>query len=217
MLRAGANNDHVDSEGCTALIRAAQKQRNAVVDTLISAGADVNATVNANSRRFRVKTTALSFAVDSDNEDIAEVLIRAGADVNADPVSGYLGRALNMKHYGMAEALLAAGADMEQRSIGKTALHWASSLFSSDEHAVTLLLAAGANPNSISDDGRTALHMVAHIFSSEGDEIARMLIHAGARTDILDINGKTAVDLAKKRGRTNMLKMLMSSNNGRSL
>lgn len=157
--------------------------------------------------------TALGFATDSRNTDMMQALIRAGADVNVENGYVYLNRAILMKRYSVTKVLLAAGADMERSSMGFTALEWAS--LTSDEHVVELLIAAGANPNAVAPNVGTILHYVAIFHGNE--EITRMLVRSGARTDIPDINGKTAVDLAKKLGRTSMLKILESSNNGRSL
>lgn len=189
----------MDAQGYTPLLRAAQNQRNAVVDALISAGADVNAIP------FREKTTALGFAVNGNDKDMAEVLIRAGADVNPESDSSYLVNAVEYGLYGVAGVLLAAGIDVERTFNGFTALHRASLV--SDEHAVELLIAAGANPNSIDENGSTPLHLVATT-GIDREGMARMLIHAGAKLNIQNNRGETAADLAMKYNRPSMVKIL---------
>lgn len=64
---------------------------------------------------------------------------------------------------------------------------------SGDSQAVALLLAGGADPRAVDDDGQTALHLAAHA----GDAPAcRSLLVAGADARALNYAGQTSLDCA---------------------
>lgn len=82
---------------------------------------------------------------------------------------------------------------------GRTDDHKYSHLFNAvadkDERMVEALLAAGADPNRQNAyNGRYPLHQAA--YSDENVDIARMLIEAGARLDVVDKSNKTPKQVA---------------------
>src|SRR5258706_13688958 len=69
------------------------------------------------------------------------------------------GEAFGDTNHAIALALLDAGANVNARDErGWTALHFA---VNADKRAAALLLAAGADPNAVANDGRTPLHQTA--------------------------------------------------------
>ncbi|WP_260597304.1 ankyrin repeat domain-containing protein [Sphingomonas endolithica] len=76
---------------------------------------------------------------------------------------------------------------------GDTALHIAA--IAKDIEAVSWLLDAGIDPNSVGDMGQTAVHWAA---SNKDRGMAELLIAFGAETDIVDAFGRRA-DMAALR------------------
>lgn len=74
---------------------------------------------------------------------------------------------------------------------GQTPLHFACYLDKVDD--VRLLLERGANPNAKDDVGRTPMHLVGSGIWNHEAEICKALIRAGARVDIEDVGGRTAL------------------------
>ena len=68
---------------------------------------------------------------------------------------------------------------------GDTLLHIAA--MRGDARTVELLIAAGADPNSLGDMGNTPLH---YAFSNGGWDVAKILIDSGAREDIRNEFGR---------------------------
>jgi len=65
--------------------------------------------------------------------------------------------------------------------------------------SLSLLLAAGADPNRTDVEGRNALHMIAAIRHTDADKnrlrASRLLLARGARKDFLNIHGNEPEDL----------------------
>src|SRR5665213_1103974 len=103
----GAARNAKDSDGKTALMKAAQAGNSDDVKPLIAAGADVSA-------RDKAEGTPLMSALSSDHEHCVTVLIAAGADVNTKDMHG--ATALMFTSEGrLAKALIAAGADVNAK------------------------------------------------------------------------------------------------------
>ena len=58
--------------------------------------------------------------------------------------------------------------------------------------AITLLLAKGADVNAVNDNGESALHIAV----GRGDSLVRFLVEKGAKLDLKDKAGRTALDVA---------------------
>ena len=72
--------------------------------------------------------------------------------------------------------------------------HLSKAVYSSNADAVTLLLAAGVDPNAVNADGETALFNAYRI--EDGAGIRDLLLAAGADPEFRDKNGKRAQDMA---------------------
>ena len=145
----------------TPLHQAAAEGCSAVVRFLLENGGDPNSYTVWGGR---LSVAPLHLAA---NREVAELLLTAGAQVNiratGDPLTGYVNytplhyAVIGNRDRGVAEALLAAGADTEAREVlsGDTPLHlavWSVEM-------IMLLLDHGANPNGRRNDGQTPLHL----------------------------------------------------------
>jgi uncharacterized protein len=133
--------------------------------------------------------------------DVAEMvhLLAVGADPDApDGMYGMtpLQLAAFEGHGAAIAALLAAGARVDgvDSSVGNTPLMYAAS--AGHAAAFTALLAAGADVNYRDNDDDTALHR-ASLFGRL--DAARVLVEAGARTDVRNEDGRLPIDLVRYR------------------
>ena len=119
LLKHGAKMDAVNTEGLTAFAIATQNAKNKAAQTLIEAGADVNAPVAKGGY------TPLMLAAISGSGDLAVMLMEHGAVVNAANPGGVtaLMIAAATNHSLIADLLLKHGANIDARSEdGRTAL-----------------------------------------------------------------------------------------------
>ncbi|HEY0502556.1 MAG TPA: ankyrin repeat domain-containing protein [Lysobacter sp.] len=146
LLDLGLPVDALDSQGCSALLRAAGGGHRAVVDLLLARGADPQRAANSGA-------TPLSAAVSMRHVDIVDRLIAAGASLEqklpGDLTVLMVACALGLPD--LAARLLAAGADVHASDAqGRMALHCAAMFgFTARERArlvalLDTLLLAGA-------------------------------------------------------------------------
>ncbi|WP_206862530.1 ankyrin repeat domain-containing protein [Lysobacter changpingensis] len=122
LLDLGLPVDATDTQGCTALLRAAGGGHRAVVDLLLARGADPQRTANSGA-------TPLSAAVSMRHADIVDRLLAAGAPLEqrlpGDLTVLMVACALGLTD--LAARLLAAGADVQACDAqGRQALHCAA-------------------------------------------------------------------------------------------
>lgn len=163
-----------------------------VVDALLEAGADADASVEDNDSGAD-GITPLMMAAFKDAHRVVEALIRAGADVEV-TFSGFTplhaALASRQKPHAVVEALLDAGADTGFRSPdGKLPIHRAAGR--ADGGAlISLLVAAGADVNARATEMReTALHIAAGHNSNR--QVIDALLAAGADTEVRSNAGQT--------------------------
>jgi ankyrin repeat protein len=169
-----------DKSGSTALILAAGKGDNLIVDALIAAGADLNVQDSSG-------WTALKYAVATGDKLLVDALIKARAGLNLQDSSGSTplilaaGKGDNL----IVDALIAAGANLNlQNSSGSTALTLAA--VNGNKLVVDALIAAEAELDLQDSSGSTALMFAA----SFGHKlIVEALITAGANPNILNNKG----------------------------
>ena len=173
VLAAGANVNHQDENGRTALTFASDIGHIEIVKALIAAGANVNHQVNHPFVTLFLRgETALLLAVK--HTEVVRLLLEAGADPNIQNNLGDtpLMKASDAGYIETVKLLLAANADPNiQNFFGYTALMKASS--GTHAEIVSLLLAAGADVNLRS--GWMAL-----MFARGDVKIVRLLKKAGA-------------------------------------
>lgn len=171
--------NYMDKEGHTPVHLIVKKsgkadQDNAVLQLLISLGADVNIKIK------RSGYTALMLAVDNLNLDMAKILINGGADVNAHTRTNQnaLHLILSKNCYGdplviitaIAKLLIDSGIGMDAVFSNQTALHMA--LFQSDE-ITRYLIQNGASVNIGNAKGETVLHRA---IQSNKHDIVKLLL-----------------------------------------
>ncbi len=186
------------------LVGAAERGDVAAVRSLLAAGASVD-------QRDERGRTALLGATHADRPDVAALLIPAGADVNAKDAiedSPYLYAAAEGR-IAILKQTLAAGADL-----ASTNRYGGTGLIPAAHHghveAVRILLGTSIDIDHVNKLGWTAL-LEAVILGDGGPthtEIVRLLVEAGARRDIADRDGVTALEHARRRGYTAMAAIL---------
>lgn len=163
-----------------------------VVDALLEAGADADASVEDNDSSAD-GITPLMMAAFKDAHRLVEALIRAGADPEA-TFSGFTplhaALASRQRPHAVVEALLDAGADTGFRSPdGQLPIHRAARRADGGE-LISLLAAAGADVNARAAEMReTALHIAAGHNSNR--EVIDALLAAGADTEVRSNAGQT--------------------------
>jgi ankyrin repeat protein len=128
-----------------------------------------------------------------------EAALRAGASANAvdgESGDGPLSIATQTRNREAIDLLLRRGADVNRANAhGYTPLLCAV-LGGGDEQIMDRLLAAGADVNARTWNGMTALMMAALM---DRPDVMRRLLRAGARTDLVNAAGKSALDLAESQ------------------
>ncbi|KAJ3463757.1 hypothetical protein MRS44_008543 [Fusarium solani] len=107
LIRAGADVHATNRDGMTALHVSAQNNRTKVIETLLSAGARVDA------RIFSTGSTPLHYAAQYNRPDAARLLSRRGGDIDAKDSFGRspLNVAIKFNSHNTIAALLELGAD----------------------------------------------------------------------------------------------------------
>lgn len=163
------------------------------IRTLLDAGADPNAAVDIDCKRFVKGSTALHI---TRRPGIAKLLIKYGADVNKADAQGYTPLLRTVQQPAMNqeifETLLDAGADLSVKTkIGDTLLHIAAR--TGNDIAVLPyledMIQAGLDINAQNDLGETCSHC---LLSAPGRaETCRELVNHGVALDIQDNEGDT--------------------------
>jgi ankyrin repeat protein len=186
------------------LVEAASAGDLAVVNRLLSAGADVNA---RESVQFRYSTPLIAAAL-AGHLQVVEALLAAKADVNAldGPVkdnqkygSTALMLASGKGHLAVVQALLAANANVQIRDAeGTTALMLAAE--SNHPEVVKVLLAAKADPSPMWKEGGGRSALVKAMMAGNLD-VAMLLVEAGATVNDTTNYSESALRIAA-RGNT---------------
>jgi hypothetical protein len=174
LAAAGAEINHVDNYGWTALDDSAKIGDAMVIETLLAAGAEVN---HVDS----LGITALFVAAEHGHVEATNALLAAGAALSHVNFGGFtaLYVAAEFGRVEVMRTLLAAGAEVnDAANNGTTALMGAAC--NGHLEALRALLVAGAAVDQVSNDGETALDEAAcngHV------EVMAALAAAGAEVD----------------------------------
>jgi ankyrin repeat protein len=168
------------------LIEAVKASNTKYVQSLLDAGADLN----ARDVRPNEGETPLHHAARTGNVELAALLISKGADPNIAAPSGFtpLHVAAGLNRRAMLEFLLGRNANPNALDRRGTPLHAAT--LGGHAAIVALLLERGADPNSRDKSGNTPLSLLGHVsvYYPTHTEIIRRLAKAGA--DPFAIRGK---------------------------
>jgi len=188
-------------DGTNALIMAAIRGNTAILQSLLDAGADVNAT------NIQGATALHSAAQEGHSESVA-LLLKVGADPHASGLKQQvtpLFLAAQGGHVPVMRALVETGVDVNATNPdGYTPLHIA---VLNDQSATTqYLIKAGANVRlKGGDDGYTPLHAAA-IGSSK--DATRVLLEAGADVNERSSSGVTALQIAESQRDKELVQLL---------
>lgn len=185
-----------DLQGNSALHCASWRGQKRIVCDIIQRGGDVNAKNN----KGETPLLRASDANQQETDAILQALLAAGADPNITDEKG--NSALirnccrdNKNTCARAEMLLKAGAQVDaSNKSGRTALMCA--MEQGNQELVDLLLAKGANPHAVDEEGYTALMNVCGYWYSDSSgslDCVDMLIKAGVDVNAPAKNGKTAL------------------------
>ena len=203
----------------TPLMRASAGAHLEVVQTLLAAGADVNArstdgtplTQGEKTMLYHTSAedteaagvalgwTALHLAARSDAADVIQALLEAGADLEAETLFNArpVHTAVDSNSLGALRLLIDAGANANARGSRKcTPLHDAA-LWGEEAILEALVQTPGIKLNLKDSDGQTPL-MLAIEYGHQ--RCVELLLHAGADVQIKDRNGRTAADYAQEAG-----------------
>jgi ankyrin repeat protein len=228
--KKGYQTDGRNNFGETALHRAAQVGCTRTMEELIVQGADINSKVQ---HHYFKETTALMLAINCQQIESVRVLLSHGAELNAwDPKNPtfplHVAASMNTE---LTRLLLDHGATVQFPGASpQFAELWPGSLHFTVFHAhefpavagfpdapvrrANLLLDRGAKINAQSSAGNTALHMA--ILGGHQD-LVRILLQRGADITLKNQINKSAVQLARERGRLDWIEEGISPELFRSL
>lgn len=207
LLANGANATEADYAGETPLMRAARAGCVEIVQTLLNAGSSINA--KDHQGLTALMYGAKDYSVERDASQIVKLLLAAGAQINEvdkNRRSALMYVVLTSSDLEAVNVLIANGASVNLiDSDGQTALLLASQRFSTG--IVPRLLQAGADAtiNVKDSKGRTALLYAVELGL---EETVRVLIKGGADVNIKDKEGQSAIELARKHGRPEIIKLV---------
>jgi ankyrin repeat protein/uncharacterized protein YgiM (DUF1202 family) len=188
-IAQGADVNARDADGLTPLLLASTEGADLtgeVIDALLKAGANVNATIESNG------TTSLEWAAQRLGPGAIKILLRSGAKLDAGDLMEAAGINQNPE---VIAVFLGAGADVNARAEdGSTALMEAAKN-NRNPDVVLALLKAGADLKARNKDGVTVLMYAAR--ENRNPEVISILLKAGADPKAKDSKGKTAFDYAQ--------------------
>ncbi|XP_076435310.1 uncharacterized protein LOC143275219 [Babylonia areolata] len=200
LLRAGADVNAKDSDGCTPLMWAGRGGHTNTSKLLMEHGADVNA-------KDILGHTPLMCAVRGGHADTAKLLMEHGTDINTKNCAGHtpLMCAVRGGHTDTAKLLMEHGADINTKnSAGHTPLMCAVRGGHTD--TAKLLMEHGADVNTKNSDGWTPLIWAVR----EGHtDTAKLLMEHGADINTKDCAGRTPLMCSVIGGHTDTAKLLM--------
>ena len=226
-LKNGADVNHKDNDGDTALIVASIEGNKEIVQFLLDNGADIEAKDNSGF-------TALFWVVYNEDKEMAQFLLDNGADIEAKYDDGFtaLHWSIYSKNQEIAQFLLDNRADIEAKDdMGNTALFRA--VYNKDKEMAQFLLDNGADIEAKDDTGNTALlHSIDYIKYEliknieditneeifaipnlyDGDiEMAQLLLDNGANIEAKDNKGNTALIKASSHGNIEIAQFLLDN------
>jgi ankyrin repeat protein/L-ascorbate metabolism protein UlaG (beta-lactamase superfamily) len=219
-------------EESTPLHGAAAAGHLAIVEFLLSKGADIDARNSANQNPLfyaayngkadvvsllldkgadfketdRYGRTVLHYPVREGYKDVVEILAGKGMDITAEDGMGIspLRFAVEGGHAGIMQVFIDSKALDVEGDTGIKALHLAAQL--GQNEIVDLLIARGASITTKNDSGATLLHNAA---IGRLLELSRRLIEGGAPLNERDARGRTPLHYAAKQGSVDIVGLLI--------
>jgi len=200
LIRAGAHVSAANKAGATPLLLATTNGNAAVIERLITAGADPNAPLTKSA------DTALMMASRTGKIEAVKVLLDHGAQVNAKETWGgttALMWAVSERHPNVAKLLVEHGADVNAKS------YFVPSASGRGFEGTTPV---AAKPKQGIEEFASGL-LTPLMFAAREDDIdsARLLIKAGADVNAIGGDGKDALGLAIFNGSYDVASLLIDS------
>jgi ankyrin repeat protein len=212
-------NTPIAPDGWTALLAAIQNGHRSVVQLLVTAGANVNVwsrgetpvilAAKCEEREiynclYPIVNTAIRLCADRDGEHLLQATHKRRIRLQNRPIEKFIEMATEGNITEINRAIEIGIEIDELGAKGHTALMVAA--YYGHRSIVNALLAAGADPNLLSDDnglgaGMTALMLaVGSFFASNREQVAKLLIAGGADVNQRGVGGKTAIFYAALAG-----------------
>jgi ankyrin repeat protein len=212
-------NSPVGQDGWTALLSAIKNGHRSVVQLLVTAGANVNVwsqgetpillAAKCEEREiynylYPLVNTTIKLCADRDGEHLLQATRKRRIRKQNRPTEKFIEMA-TIGNIDEIERAIEIGIEVDELGArGHTALMAAA--YYGHRSIVNILLAAGADPNLLSDDdglgtGMTALMLaVESFFSSHRQSVAKLLLSGGADPNQRGASGKTAIFYAALAG-----------------
>lgn len=219
-LNKGVAIDTLDQRGCTALIHASGKGHRAVASYLIQNKANIEHQSDNGS-------TPLSSAIISNSRSVVGLLLKHGANANNNGPGGYpyLSLAASQWSEACVSMLLDAGAHINTvDETGMPLYHHvaiAAEYYGNTakaKHTLRLLHQYGLDVNTQNQQGNTALHILCGAMKTKNypaddshiANIAHELLKLGINPKIVNNDGFTAIQYAKKHSKLNTNGVILS-------
>ncbi|KAJ8668907.1 hypothetical protein QAD02_000166 [Eretmocerus hayati] len=220
LLSVGASTKIKNGEGCTPLLLAAKIGCVDIAQKLIKSGAKVDDS-------DRLGDTSLHYAAKNDDSEMIQLLLSVGASPNSDDgiLTNFFHAILHrVGNKNVADErrdtplLLALKSSVSTKRIsGEPSLHDAKKIDDDDSNldeeieGLLCSMQGKVSSDEASDDGQISL--IKTNFNLEiprkSFDAARILLKAGALSNVVDVNGDSPLQLAVRAGDTGLVKQLL--------
>lgn len=209
LIAHGANIDHEDFYGKTALHYAVQNNDYQMVRLLLASGAKTGFLTKNYSSQNQNGISELTVAVINGNKEIVNALIEYGVNPNlsGDNKGFPILESVYKNEYEITDSLIKSKADVNIKNInGLSPLHIA--IINQNERILSLLIDSGADCNSISND---TVSLLQEASNSNNLDIVNKIISCGASINQKNKYGLTALHYAAYNKNNKVTEALIAS------
>jgi len=210
LLEKKADPNHKDSDGSTPLLQAIYYGHADVLPILLGAGAQIEMEDAHRTRPLMLAAEGTAYL--ANNEPLVTMLLASGATLEAQDERGRsaLYRAATEGKEQALRLLIDKKANLNQQTNdGSSAL--LSAITYGKTGAARILVEGGANVEQADSNGTTPLMMASEgsAYISDSEPLVTMLLAAGAKVDVQDQRGRTAVNRAAAAGKAVAVGLLL--------